>query len=52
MRREIKVDENNKGSFYAGWAQADITPDKPIFISGQFHARVSEGVQDPLLRLP
>lgn len=29
-----------------GWGQADITPDKPVVISGQFHARVSEGIMD------
>lgn len=29
-----------------GWSQQDITPDKPVFLSGQFHARVSEGVDD------
>ncbi|MFW6060524.1 MAG: hypothetical protein ACODAQ_10100, partial [Phycisphaeraceae bacterium] len=31
-----------------GWASADITPDQPVLILGQFHARVSEGVADPL----
>ncbi len=31
-----------------GWAQADITPDKPVLLAGQFHARVSEGVMDPV----
>lgn len=31
-----------------GWAQVDITPDQPVLISGQFHARVSEGVLDPV----
>jgi len=32
-----------------GWAQADITPEQfPVLVSGQFHARVSEGVDDPL----
>jgi len=31
-----------------GWAQADITPDRPVLIAGQFHARVSEGVADPI----
>lgn len=31
-----------------GWAQADITPPQPVLIAGQFHARVSEGVEDPL----
>lgn len=32
-----------------GWAIADITPDKPVLVSGQFHARISEGVLDPIL---
>ncbi len=31
-----------------GWAQADITPEQPVMISGQFHARVSEGAIDPI----
>lgn len=31
-----------------GWAIADITPDQPVLIAGQFHARVSEGVMDPI----
>ena len=31
-----------------GWASADITPEQPVLISGQFHARISEGVMDPL----
>ena len=31
-----------------GWAQTDITPTEPVAICGQFPARVSEGVMDPL----
>ena len=31
-----------------GWAQTDITPDRPVLVTGQFHARVSEGVMDPV----
>jgi len=31
-----------------GWAQADLTPPEPVIIAGQFHARVSEGVIDPI----
>jgi hypothetical protein len=31
-----------------GWAQGDLTPEKPVFIAGQFHARVSEGITDPV----
>lgn len=32
-----------------GWAGTDITPQElPVLLSGQFYARVSEGVKDPL----
>jgi hypothetical protein len=31
-----------------GWATCEITPDEPVLIAGQFHARVSEGVLDPI----
>jgi len=31
-----------------GWAGVDITPDKPVTLTGQFHIRVSEGVHDPV----
>ena len=31
-----------------GWANTDITPDRPVVIVGQFYARVSEGVLDPI----
>jgi len=31
-----------------GWAQADITPEQPVILTGMQHARVSEGVADPL----
>ncbi len=31
-----------------GWASCDLTPDYPVLITGQFHARVSEGVLDPI----
>ena len=33
-------------SLRIGWAEVDITPTETIFIAGQFHARVSEGVKD------
>ncbi len=36
------------GNFKIGWASADITPDGPVLIMGQRHARISEGVMDPL----
>ena len=31
-----------------GWAQGDVTPTDTVYIVGQFHARVSEGIQTPL----
>ncbi len=42
------VTVNKSANLKIGWAQADITPDKPVLISGQFHARVSEGILDPI----
>jgi hypothetical protein len=37
-----------EGTLKIGWAAADITPTKPVLIAGQFHARLSEGVMDPI----
>jgi hypothetical protein len=31
-----------------GWAVGDITPVEPVLVSGQFHARISEKVLDPI----
>ena len=31
-----------------GWASRDVTPDRPVLLRGQFHARISTHVQDPL----
>ncbi len=44
----IAVEGDKSGNFMIGWASVDITPDEPVLISGQSHARVSEGVMDPL----
>lgn len=38
----------SNNTFKFGWAQVDITPTEPVVIAGQFYARVSEGVTDPL----
>jgi hypothetical protein len=43
-----EVRKSKPGNFYVGWASSDITPDRPVIIHGQFHARISEGVMDPL----
>ncbi len=37
-----------EGQLFAGWAVADITPEKPVALVGQLHKRISEAVQDPL----
>ncbi|MFA6293373.1 MAG: hypothetical protein WC637_16430 [Victivallales bacterium] len=31
-----------------GWASRDITPEKKVSLSGQFHVRISERINDPL----
>jgi hypothetical protein len=31
-----------------GWAEADITPPGPVMLAGQFHARLSKGVESAL----
>lgn len=46
--RADKATDGETGNFKIGWASADITPDKPVLIAGQFHARVMEGVMDPV----
>lgn len=36
------------GQLWVGAAVADITPDKPVALQGQFHLRISQGVETPL----
>ncbi|HQC52785.1 MAG TPA: hypothetical protein PLE92_06595, partial [Lentisphaeria bacterium] len=31
-----------------GWASRDISTTAPVDIPGQFHMRISEGIQDPI----
>ncbi|MDD2474565.1 MAG: hypothetical protein PHI32_01495 [Dysgonamonadaceae bacterium] len=38
----------DEDSFYVGWSEVDITPDRPVALIGQLHKRISESVQDPL----
>jgi len=45
---KTKIAGSDSGNMRIGWASADITPDKPVLIKGQYHARVSEGVMDPI----
>ncbi len=35
-------------TLYVGAVSCDITPDQPVFLSGQFNARVSRGVSCPM----
>src|SRR5690349_8201856 len=36
-------------TLHIGWAEVDITPvELPVYIAGQFHIRISEGVRDSL----
>jgi hypothetical protein len=47
-KKENISETDNTGEFFIGWALTDITPDKPVLLSGQFHARISEGIMDPV----
>lgn len=38
MEQKIKI----------GWAQADITPDRPVYVIGQLYSRISTYVHDPI----
>ena len=35
-------------TLYAGWAQADITPDRPVNLIGQMEKRIARAARDPL----
>lgn len=39
---------SGSGQIMIGWASADLTPEETVAIRGQMHARVSEGVDDPV----
>ncbi len=36
------------GTIHLGWASREITPDRPVALSGQFHKRISTHVEAPL----
>jgi len=42
------LEDQRERTLTIGWGHADLTPQGPVLIAGQFHARVSEGVRDPL----
>ncbi|MEX2568187.1 MAG: hypothetical protein WD431_19720 [Cyclobacteriaceae bacterium] len=37
-----------KSNLKIGWSSVDITPKHPVLLAGQFHARLSESILDPL----
>jgi hypothetical protein len=37
-----------KKEILIGWASKSITPNRPIVLSGQFHARITKDVNDPI----
>jgi len=41
-------DGDRAGPLRIGWASADLTPGKPVVLTGFSQARVSEGVADPI----
>jgi hypothetical protein len=41
-------DGEQAGPLRLGWASADLTPEKPVVLTGFSRARVSEGVLDPI----
>jgi hypothetical protein len=45
---KTKISGEVIGNMNIGWASVDITPDKPVLLIGQFPARISEGVMDPI----
>lgn len=44
----VSIHATSQNNLKIGWSQVDVTPDKPVLIAGQFHARVSEDVLDPI----
>ncbi len=42
------MNANRKSQFLIGWASRDVTPNRPVLLYGQYHARISEGVLDPI----
>jgi len=47
-KQDKSKSEVHSGNLFIGWSSVDITPDRPVLLLGQFPARVSEGVKDPV----
>lgn len=43
------MEQNPSSPFNIGWATRDITPDQPVVLGAQFHMRISEGVDGPVM---
>jgi len=43
---DSKVEDKN--NFFIGWSSVNITPDDPVLLWGQRHARISEGILDSI----
>lgn len=40
--------DDKSGELLTGWSSVEITPQKPVALTGQLHKRISTGVKDPL----
>jgi hypothetical protein len=47
--KQTTIKKNINSEFFIGWATADITPNRPVLLQGQYAARVSERIKDPLM---
>lgn len=48
MRSNASMPASETDAMPIGWSSCDITPERPVLLSGQFHARISTGVRDPI----
>lgn len=46
--QKIAGEMTRSDPLFVGWASADITPDQPVAIIGQYNTRLSEGAIDPI----
>ncbi|MDO4583681.1 MAG: hypothetical protein Q4D62_06210 [Planctomycetia bacterium] len=44
-----KVPPRKKPGFYVGAASCDLTPERPVFLSGQFHTRIASEASTPVI---
>jgi len=44
----IRQAHHKENSLYVGWASVDITPKKPVALTGQLYKRIARSVLDPL----